>query len=232
MTILYIGERNYSSWSLRPWLALLWSGLPFETRFISLDQPGYGAEGIAAIRSVSPSGKVPALETGGRVIWDSLAIAEWAAEMAPTARLWPENRLDRAEARSITAEMHSGFSALRHDLPMNIRRRVREQHWRAETRRDVERIEAIWRDCRRRFAASGPYLFGHRTIADAFFIPVATRMRSYSVALGPVAAAYRDILLGDPTFLEWESVALAEWRGQFGRAPIDSLYPGADIAHG
>ncbi len=132
-----------STWSLRPWLILKWSKLPFEERFISLDQPGYGEGKIAAIRAVSPSGCVPALQIGDLAIWDSLAIAEWTAEHAPQAALWPRDPAQRALARAVTCEMHSGFSALRAALPMNIRRRCPAQNWSKDVRLDLARIEDI-----------------------------------------------------------------------------------------
>jgi glutathione S-transferase len=223
-TTLYVGERNYSSWSLRPWLVLKWSGLPFNDAFISLDQPGYGDGGIAQIRAVSPSGRVPALNVDGLAVWDSLAIAEWAADAAPEARLWPSDPAKRAQARAVTCEMHANFAALRRDLPMNIRRRCPVQEWAADTRGDLDRMEEIWTRFRNENRAAGPYLFGARSIADAFLTPVATRLRTYSIPLGPVAAQYRDILLNDPAFLEWERLAHDEWRGPFSRATIDALY--------
>lgn len=222
---LFIGERNYSSWSLRPWLVLKWSGLPFQEQFISLDQPGYGDSRIAAIAAVSPSGKLPALHANGLAVWDSLAISEWIAEAAPEARLWPVDAADRAQARALASEMHAGFPALRRDLPMNIRRRCAAQDWARDTRLDLDRVAAIWGEYRRRHADKGPHLFGARTIADAFFTPVATRLRTYSVALTPLADAYRDTLLSDPAFKEWETRALAEWQQPFSRAEIDGLYP-------
>jgi glutathione S-transferase len=222
--VLYVGERNYSSWSLRPWLVLKWSGLSFEERFVSLDQPGYGEGRIGAILAVSPSGRVPALQADGLHVWDSLAISEWAAEAAPQAQLWPADARLRAQARAVTAEMHAGFAALRRDLPMNIRRRAGPQDWVAETRRDLERVEEIWTRFRNENRAAGAHLFGARSIADAFFTPVATRLRTYGVTFGPVAQAYCETLLADGAFLEWERRALDEWKAPFSRAKIDALY--------
>lgn len=221
---LYVGERNYSSWSLRPWLILKWSGLAFEDRLISLDQPGYGDASITEIRSISPSGRVPALDANGLVVWDSLAIAEWVAENAPAASLWPRDSAKRAQARAVTAEMHSGFAALRRDLPMNIRRRCAAQNWNKDTRTDIARIDEVWETFRSANEAEGPYLFGSRSIADAFFVPVATRLRTYSVTLGLPAQAYAQTLLADEAFREWERLALAEWKAPFSRAPIDAMY--------
>lgn len=226
MTVtLYVGERNYSSWSLRPWLALMWGEIEFEERFISLDQSGYGEGKIAAIKAVSPSGRVPALDAHGVAIWDSLAISEWAAENAPRVKLWPTDASTRAIARSVTCEVHSGFPALRRDLPMNIRRRCAAQPWPRDTTIDLERVGAVWNEYRHAHAGAGPYLFGTRSIADAFFTPIATRLRSYSVSLGAIADEYRDMLLADPAFKHWEARALEEWKAPFSRADIDGLYP-------
>ena len=225
MTItLYVGERNYSSWSLRPWLVLKWSGLAFEEQLVSLDQPGYGEGKIAAIRAVSPSGRVPALDAHGVSVWDSLAIAEWVAEAAPAAGLWPRDSNKRAQARAVTCEMHSSFAALRRDLPMNIRRRCAAQDWAADARCDIARVEEVWTRFRNENRDHGSYLFGARTIADAFFTPVATRMRTYSVSLGPVAQTYCETLLADEAFKAWEAQSLSDWKTPFSRAPIDALY--------
>lgn len=219
--VLYVGERNYSSWSLRPYLTLAWSGLAFEDRLVSLDQPGYGTGEIAAILALSPSGRVPVLHVDGQVIWDSLAISEWAAERAPT--LWPAEPADRARARSLTCEMHAGFAAVRRDLSMNIRRRCAPTTpWPDDTARDLTRIREIFGGAR------GPYMFGARSITDAFFTPVATRLRTYGVALEGAAAHYASTLLADEAFLRWERQALADWRAPFGRAALDAMYPGTD----
>jgi glutathione S-transferase len=221
---LYIGERNYSSWSLRPWLVLKWSNIAFEERFLSLDQPGYGEGKIAAIAAVSPSGRVPALHSEGLAVWDSLAIAEWVAEKAPDAALWPRDAAKRAQARAVSCEMHSGFVALRRDLPMNIRRRCPSQDWADDARIDIARMEAIFTRFRNENRQAGPYLFGAQSIADAFFTPVATRFRTYSVSLGRTAQDYCDTLLADEAFKAWERLALAEWKAPFSRALIDGLY--------
>lgn len=222
-TALFIGIRNYSSWSLRPWLALKWAGIAFEDRILELDAPGYGEARIAEVLDVSPSGRVPALHAGRLRLWDSLAICEWAAENSKAAPLWPQDAERRAEARAVVCEMHSGFQAVRRDLPMNIRRRCAEQDWIGETRRDIRRIEDIWTNARRAHETSGAHLFGARSIADAFFTPIATRMRSYSVTLDPLANAYCETLLADAAFREWERLADAEWK-PFTRAGTDTLY--------
>ncbi|MBY0422092.1 MAG: glutathione S-transferase N-terminal domain-containing protein, partial [Parvularculaceae bacterium] len=163
-TTFFYGVRNYSSWSLRPWLALKWAGIAFEERFVDLDQDGYGRSAVKDVLAVSPSGKVPALHVDGVVLWDSLAISEWAAETRPEAGLWPEDPLRRAEARAVTCEMHSGFPAVRRDLSMNIRRRVAAQDWAEDVRRDIARLVEIWTTFRSRHAGEGPFLFGRRSI--------------------------------------------------------------------
>lgn len=219
---LYIGNRNYSSWSLRPWLCLMWSGIAFDEREVELDQEGYGRGEISDVLKVSPSGRVPVLHAGDLIVWDSLAIAEWAAERA-TVALWPRDPDARAIARSLTCEMHAGFAAVRSELPMNMRRRTRAFGLSSDANRELARLADAWRTARERFGANGPYLFGARTIADAFFTPVATRLRTYDIALPSVAAAYRDTLLADDALREWERRALAK-PAVFSRANVDSIY--------
>jgi glutathione S-transferase len=207
LPILHIGNKNYSSWSMRPWLALKWGGVAFEDRFIPLGGEGYGRSQIKEVRAVSPNGRVPALHIDGAVIHESLAICEWVAEQAPS--LWPEDALVRAQARSAAAEMHSGFGALRRDMSMNIRRRLPEpQKWPGDTRADIEQLNEIWGNLLERF--SGPFLFGQRSIADAMFAPVATRLRTYAVEISPQAQSYCATIFADAAFQEWESAALAE----------------------
>ncbi len=207
---LYIGNKNYSSWSLRPWLALRWAGVAFDEALIVLGGDGYGRSRIAAVRAVSPTGRVPALALGDVTVWDSLAICEWAAEAAPAARLWPTDPAARAVCRAVTCEMHSSFAALRRDLGMNLRRRTEARAWPADTREDLERVEEVIATTHARWGAEGPFLFGARTIADAFYAPVATRLRSYGVSSSPVVAAWCDAIFADAHFRAWESAALAE----------------------
>jgi glutathione S-transferase len=225
-TVLYVGNRNYSSWSLRPWLVLRWSGLPFETRDIRLDQPGYGEQAIAEVRAVSPGGTLPALAHDGLALWDSLAIAEWAAEQVPPGRLWPRDPARRAVARAVTCEMHGGFGGVRRDLSMNIHRRVKVDpaRWPEDTRRGLARLEAIFSGLRARHAGEGPWLFGERSIADAFFTPVATRLRTYGVAIGATAQAYCDTLLADADFRAWEASCVGERWDREGFPVIDALW--------
>jgi glutathione S-transferase len=227
--ILHVGNRNYSSWSLRPWLVLRWSGLAFDTRDIRLDQPGYGEQAIAEVRAVSPAGTLPALTVGDLAIWDSLAIAEWVAEQVPAGTLWPADASRRALARAVTCEMHSGFGGVRRDLSMNIHRRVRVEpsQWPEDTRRGLARLEEIFVSMRRRHAGEGPWLFGPRSIADAFFTPVATRLRTYGVALGAAAQGYCDTLLSDPDFRAWETSCTGERWDREGYPVIDALWSDA-----
>lgn len=227
--VLFIGYKNYSSWSLRPWLALRWAGIAFEERIVRLDQPGYGQQEIAEVKAVAPNGTVPALHADGSgdrvVVWDSLAIAEWAAEQVAPGVLWPEDPALRAQARSATCEMHSGFGAVRRDLSMNICRRMdRAPDWPDDTRRQLARLDELWSDLRARHAHLGPWLFGTRSIADAFFTPVATRLRTYAVDTSDAATAYRDTLLSDADFLAWEADCVGERWDASGYSVIDGLY--------
>jgi glutathione S-transferase len=202
---IYLGNKNYSSWSLRPWLVLKATGLDFDEVMIPLDQPGTKAE----ILRYSPSGRVPVLHHGDRVIWDGLAIAEYLAELAPERLLWPADPVARALARSISAEMHAGFAALRNHCPMNIRSSFPNRGVTPEVQADINRIGTIWRDCRRRFgeASVGPFLFGGFTIADAMFAPIVSRFRTYKIDLDETCQAYADAVWSLPSFLEWQAAA-------------------------
>lgn len=207
--ILYVGNQNYSSWSLRPWLVLTWGQVDFETRVIQLGGPGYARRLMPEVLAVSPTGTVPALHVGKDVIVDSLAISEWAAERVPS--LWPSDPRARAYARSAVCEMHAGFGALRSELPCNMRRRAEPRTLSEEAKREVSRVEALWSSLRERFAGSGAYLFGATpTIADAFYTPVATRFRTYAVKLDPASQRYADALLANPAFREWEEAGKRE----------------------
>lgn len=194
---------------MRPWLVLSWAKIDFETRVLPLGGPGYLARQMPSVLAISPSGTVPALHLDRDVISDSLAISEWAAERVPT--LWPRDERARAYARAATCEMHSGFSALRNQLPCNIRRRVEPRQRGEDVKGEVSRIEAIWTQLLARFAGDGPYLFGPTpTIVDAFFTPVATRFRTYAVPLGPEAQRYADTLLANEDFRTWETLGARE----------------------
>jgi len=200
---LVIGTKRYSSWSLRPWLALKQAGLPFDEVKITLRQPDTKAQ----ILQHSPSGKVPLLKDGGLLVWDSLAICEYIAEMACAVPLWPESRGTRAQARSVAAEMHSGFTGLRQHLPMDLAQRIEMPQIPEEAKPDIERIQALWNDCRTRYGAGGDFLFGRWSIADAMYAPVATRFHTYGVALDPVSQAYVDATMALPALQEWIAAA-------------------------
>lgn len=207
--ILYVGNQNYSSWSMRPWLVLSWAKIPFETRVVPLGGPGYTQRSMPSVLAISPTGTVPALHLDTDVIADSLAISEWAAEQVPS--LWPREITARTHARAAACEMHSGFAALRSKLPCNIRRRVAPRIWAEDVQRDVARMDALWSTLSARFSGTGPYLFGAEpTIADAFFTPVATRFRTYGVPLSSPAQRYADALLGNEAFGVWEAAGARE----------------------
>jgi len=208
---IYIGNKNYSSWSLRPWLALRHTGAAFEEVMITLDQP----DSAVNLRRRSPSGRVPVLQHGALAIWESLAICEYLAEQFPAARLWPEEREVRAQARAVSNEMHAGFAALRDNLPMDINRRWPLGNRLAKAGPDVERVTAIWRECRARFGSrsangAGDFLFGGFTIADAMFAPVTTRFVTYSVPLDPVCGAYVAAMQRWQAMQDWAAAGKAE----------------------
>ncbi|CUW37392.1 putative Glutathione S-transferase [Magnetospirillum sp. XM-1] len=202
---LVVGTKRWSSWSLRAWMALAATGAPFRQVHIELRQP----DTKETILKWSPSGKIPMLDDGGVKVWDSLAICEYLAERFPEAKLWPEDREARAHARSISAEMHAGFVPLRSACPMD----VVEDHPMAEipddVKADVARIDAIWSECRTRFGQGGPFLFGAFTNADAMYAPVVTRIRTYSLPVGPVTSAYCDAVMAHPAMQAWVMEARA-----------------------
>ena len=204
-TRLVIGNKNYSSWSLRPWLLLRHFDVPFEEILLPLDTPEFHER----IGPLSPSRRVPALHDGELVVWDSLAICEYANERWLDGRGWPADRARRALARSVAAEMHSGFPALRGQLPMNLRRQPREPHWDESARRDIARVQSIWTGLRDQ-AGDGDFLFGAFGIADAMYAPVCARFRSYGVPLEPACAAYVEAVFALPAMREWLASALAE----------------------
>ena len=204
---LVIGNKNYSSWSMRPWLALKANQIAFEEIFIPLYT---GDTDKKRILGFTQSGKVPALLDGDVTIWDSLAIIEYAAERFPQTRLWPEDRASRAHARSISAEMHSGFAALRNECGMNLHRPVGAVALSANARADIARIQQIWIECRERYGKSGPFLFGAFGGADAMFAPVVHRFRTYAIEVAPEARQYMDTMMSLPAFQEWTRAGLAE----------------------
>ena len=203
---LVIGNKNYSSWSLRPWLAMRMAGIPFREVRIPL----YTPDSSAALSTWSPSGRVPLLQDGTLKVWESLAIGEYLAERFPDAGLWPRSREARAVARSVSAEMHSGFAALRSAMPMNIRQRHPDSGRTPECLRDIGRVLAIWRDCRARFGEGGNFLFGRFSIADAMYAPVVLRFRTYGVALDGAAKGYADAVMALPALQEWVADAEQE----------------------
>lgn len=201
---LIIGNRNYSSWSLRAGLAIRHSGLEFEETVIPLRRDA----SAAAIQRWSAAGKVPVLVVDETTIWDSLAICEYLAERCPA--LWPESAYARAVARAAAAEMHAGFVGLRSELPMNLRARGATPTLSDEATSDIARVEALWVDLRNRFGAAGGYLFGRFSIADAMYAPVVSRLLTYSVPVGGVARAYCETLCSDPAMKAWAALAQAE----------------------
>lgn len=210
--VIVIGNKNYSSWSLRPWLALKATGEPFDEVMITLRQP----ETKAKILAHSPAGKVPVLTHGDLMVWESLAICEYLAEAFPYVGLWPSDARARAVARAVSTEMHAGFMGLRRDLPMDIHSKSRPSGTASdEAKADIARVQQIWQDCRGRFGdiegeEGGPFLFGRFSVADCMYAPVATRFRTYGVKLDPVSAAYVDAIYAHPAMQEWIAGAKGE----------------------
>jgi len=208
MLKLVIGNKNYSSWSMRPWLALRANDIAFEEIFIPLYTNVKADKD--RILGFSHSGKVPALIDGDVTVWDSLSIIEYLAEKYPEARLWPEDRASRAHARSISAEMHSGFVPLRNECGMNLHRPIRAVALSDDAKANVARIQEIWAECHARHGKKGPFLFGAFSGADAMFAPVVHRFRSYAIAVAPQAQPYVDAMLSLPAFQQWTGDGLAE----------------------
>ncbi len=203
---LIIGNKNYSSWSLRPWIAMRSAGIEFTEQVISLDDPDFKR----TVHAISPAGKVPALADDGANVWESLAILEYLAEKFPAAGLWPSDPAARAHARAIAAEMHAGFVALRRECPMNFWRPVKARALSPEAKANVERIDAMWTDARRRFGAGGPFLFGRFGAADAMYAPVVARFSTYAIEVGPEARAFMAAVIALPAWQEWQAAALEE----------------------
>lgn len=204
---LAIGNKNYSSWSMRPWMALKGAGIAFEEVVIPLYT---GVADKQRILNFTRSGKVPALADGDITVWDSLAIIEYLAERFPDARLWPQDVASRAHARSVSAEMHSGFMPLRNECGMNIHRPVRSKPLSDDAKDNIARIQQIWTECRAKYGGQGPYLFGAFTGADAMYAPVIHRFRTYDVEVTPPVRAYMETMLANAAFREWTDGALAE----------------------
>jgi glutathione S-transferase len=203
---LIIGNKNYSSWSMRPWIAMKAAGIAFTEEVHSLNAPDFKEH----VTKVSGSGKVPALADGDVHVWESLAILDYLAEKFPGAGLWPADPKARAHARAVAAEMHSGFVPLRRHLPMNLWRPVKPRELPDDVAANVRRIEHIWTDCRTRFGQDGPFLFGRFGAADAMYAPVVSRFHTYAVAVGPVTKGYMDAVMALPAWIEWRTAALKE----------------------
>jgi len=203
---LIIGNKNYSSWSLRPWIAMKTAGIPFEEEVISLNAEDFKPR----VSRMSGTGKVPALSDGDVQVWESLAILEYLAEKFPAARLWPADPAARAHARAIAAEMHAGFVPLRRHLPMNMWRPVAKRDLPPDVQSNVRRIDAMWTECRRRFGAGGPFLFGGFGAADAMYAPVVSRFHTYAVEISAASQGYVDSVMALPAWAEWRAAALQE----------------------
>jgi len=205
MYTLIIGNKNYSSWSLRPWLALRTAGIAFQEQKLGLFTPEFAQR----LGGITPAGLVPVLLDGGFAVWDSLAICEYAAEQHPQAGLWPADPQARARARSLAAQMHSGFGQLRQAMPMNIEAHLPGIDISA-AQGDVSRVQAIWHDTRAEFGQGGPFLFGGFSIADAFFAPVVSRFTTYGVPAAGAVREYMDAMLALPAMQDWTREARAE----------------------
>jgi glutathione S-transferase len=210
-TTLVIGNKTYSSWSLRPWLALKATGEPFEEVLVPLDQP----DTQSRIREYSPTGKVPLLIHGAVRVWESLAICEYLADRFPAAKLWPADPAVRAHARAVSTEMHGGFPELRRNMPMDLSHSWPQRDRSAHCQPDIRRVTEIWRDCRERFGKAGAhgkgdFLFGGFTIADAMYAPVTTRFTTYGVKLDPESMRYIEAVAAHPAMREWIAAARQE----------------------
>ncbi len=203
---LLIGNKNYSSWSLRPWIAMKAAGIDFDEEVIPLYEPGSREQ----VLKHSPAGKLPVLIDGDVVIWESLAILEYLAEKFPRAALWPSDARARGHARVVANEMHGGFQALRKACPMNMWLPPKARPQPDDVMENVWRIDALWRDCRKRFGESGDFLFGAFGAADAMYAPVVSRLHSYGVPVSAEARVYMDAVMALPAWKEWHDAALRE----------------------
>ncbi|MFD1694099.1 glutathione S-transferase family protein [Roseibium aestuarii] len=202
--VLHVGNKNYSSWSMRPWVALTAAGIPFREVLLRFDFPAGNPE----IRAVSPSGKVPLLRDGELDVWESLAIIEYAADLFPDAGLWPEGRRERAVARAISSEMATGFAALRGACPMNLRLEPMTLAVQPAVLANVARIETLWADCLA--SSGGPYLFGAFCAADAMYAPVVSRFHTYGLPVSDTSRAYMQAVMAHPAVVEWVDAGRAE----------------------
>lgn len=205
---LVIGNKNYSSWSFRPWIAMKALGIPFEEILIPFGSPLGNPEFKQRLSAYTPAGLVPVLIDGDTHVWETLAILEYLAEKCPDQGLWPQDMKLRAQARALASEMHAGFGALRGECPMNIRRPVRTRELSATAQANVARIEAMWSDCRARHG--GPFLFGQFCAADAMYAPVVARLNTYGIKVGREALGYMEAMMALPAWAEWRAGALKE----------------------
>ena len=203
---LIVGNKNYSSWSLRPWIAMKAAGIAFDEIVIPLYEPGSCEE----ILKYSPTGKVPVLIDDNQHIWESLAILEYLAEKFRATGLWPRDAQARAHARAVAAEMHAGFQPLRKNCPMNLWLPPKKRPVPDEVAGDVRRVDALWNECRSRFGQGGPFLFGAFGAADAMYAPVVSRLHSYGLDVGEVSRRYMDAVMSLPAFIEWLAAALKD----------------------
>jgi glutathione S-transferase len=205
---LILGNKNYSSWSLRPWIAMRALGIPFDEIVIPFGEPIGNPQFKAQVRQYSPAEKVPVLVDGDTHVWETLAIMEYLAEKFPAAGVWPKDAKARAEARVLSSEMHAGFAALRGECPMNLRRPVRTRTLAAAAQANVARLDAMWSDCHTRYG--GPFLFGAFCAADAMYAPMATRIHTYGITMSAQSLGYVQAVMALPAFAEWKRAALEE----------------------
>jgi glutathione S-transferase len=203
---LIVGNKNYSSWSLRPWIAMKVAGIAFDERVIPLYEPGSREE----VLKYSPAGKVPVLIDGEQRIWETLAVLEHLAEKFPEASLWPKDGAARSHARVVASEMHAGFTALRRNCPMNLWLPPKGRPLPEEVKPDVARIEVLWADCRARFGMGGAFLFGSFGAADAMYAPVVARLHNYGIPVANKTRSYMDAVMALPAWQEWTAAALKE----------------------
>jgi glutathione S-transferase len=203
---LVIGNKNYSSWSLRPWIAMKAAGLAFDETVIPLYEPGSRERAL----TFSPTGKVPVLLDGDIHVWESLAILDYLADRHPALGLWPAEPAARGLARAVAAEMHAGFVPLRRHCPMNMRRPVKARALTPEVETDVARIDALWTDCRTRFGSGGPFLFGKFGAADAMYAPVVSRLHSYAIPVSATSRQYMEAVMALPAWTQWLAAAVDE----------------------
>jgi glutathione S-transferase len=204
---LIIGNKNYSSWSLRPWIAMRNAGIAFEEELVPLYEPGSREK----VLKYSPTGLVPCLVDGDLAVWETLAILDYLADKFPEKKLWPQDLKARGYARAISSEMHAGFAPLRQHCPMNMRRdRSKPRELTPQVKANVDRIDALWTEARSRFGKSGPFLFGTFSNADAMYAPVVSRFASYGIPVSPASQAYLSAVMGLPAWKEWEAAARVE----------------------